>query len=161
MYLAGLHKIVLFLVVFTMSSCAFAKLSEDYVADIDPFTTDGCSASPEGTSNDKSAWLHCCVEHDISYWQGGSKARKLKADQRLKQCIADEGYEQVAKLYYYAVRAGGTPNLDTTWRWGYGWPYKIGYNELTSEQLRSVKRELKFVPEIAEDYIRNYQADIE
>ncbi len=138
------------------SSCAFAKLSDNYVTHIDPFTTDGCSVSPEGTPGDKSAWLHCCVEHDIAYWQGGSKSLKLKADRDLKSCIEDAGHKAIAKLYYYAVRAGGTPRLETSWRWGYGWPYKIGFNALTDEQLMSVQEELQFVPQIVEEYIRNY-----
>ena len=153
--------IILTLAVLISSSCAFAKLPADYVAHIDPFTTDGCSASPEGTSKDRAAWVHCCVEHDIAYWQGGSKARKLKADQKLRSCISKAGYNQIAKLYYYAVRAGGTPNLDTSWRWGYGWPYKIGYNELTSEQLQSVQQELEFVPQVVEEYLRNFEAEME
>lgn len=126
---------------------------------IDPFTTDGCSVSPEGTPSDKSAWLTCCVEHDIAYWQGGNKDQKLVADQELRTCIADKGFSAIAQLYYYAVRAGGGPGFDTSWRWGYGWPYKIGYNELTDEQYQSVQEELQFVPQVVEEYIRNYHPE--
>lgn len=151
-----LKKLAFLAILVLSSSCAFARLQTEYVSHIDPFTTDGCSVSPEGTPEHRGAWLHCCIEHDVSYWQGGSKAKKLKADQRLRSCIEDAGYDQIAKLYYYAVRAGGTPNLDTSWRWAYGWPYKIGYRELTKEQLQSVQEELEFVPQISEEYIRRY-----
>lgn len=149
------------LTIFVASSGAFARLSSDYTARINPFTTDGCSASPEGVPSDKTAWLHCCLEHDISYWQGGPRSLKLAADRKLRSCIAESGHPAIAQIYYYAVRAGGGPRFETSWRWGYGWPYKIGFDELTSEQLLSVEEELQLIPPIIEDYIRNYQADLE
>ncbi len=150
------RPIIALFLIFSASSCAFARLSSDYTARIDPFTTDGCSASPEGLPEDKTAWLHCCLEHDISYWQGGPRSLKLAADQQLRACIAESGYPAIANIYYYAVRAGGGPRFETSWRWGYGWPYKIGFNALTDEQIESVQEELQFVPQIIEDYIRNY-----
>lgn len=147
------------LAIFITSSCAFARLSSEYTARISPFTTDGCSASPEGVPSDKTAWLHCCLEHDISYWQGGPRSLKLAADRKLRSCIAESGHPTIAQIYYYAVRAGGGPRFETGWRWGYGWPYKIGFDELTSEQLLSVEEELQFAPSIIEEYIRNYPVD--
>ena len=31
-------------------------------------------------------------------------------------------YQTIAELMYRAVRLGGIPCTDETWRWGYGWP---------------------------------------
>src|SRR6185503_15141506 len=47
-----------------------------------PFTTDGCSLSPDGS------WQACCVEHDIDYWCGGSADDRRRAHATLRTCIA-------------------------------------------------------------------------
>ena len=39
---------------------------------LQPFTSDGCSAFPDGTMADNELWLACCEKHDLAYWQGGS-----------------------------------------------------------------------------------------
>ncbi len=46
------------------------------------FTPNGCSLSPDGS------WRHCCDEHDLAYFVGGSLRDKLRADLALAQCIA-------------------------------------------------------------------------
>lgn len=148
-------KFLLILTTLLISSCASATF-DDYVytAQIEPFTTDGCSVSPEGTPSDKSAWVHCCLEHDIDYWIGGSQAQRKKSDQDLQACIDKAGFSQVANLYYLAVRNAGTPWLNTPWRWGYGWPFKHGYRRLTTEQRKSVEQESQYIPEVFEEYLR-------
>lgn len=140
------------LLFFSFSTHAFDGYN--YTAEIEPFTTDGCSVSPEGTPSDKSAWLHCCINHDIAYWVGGSRAKRKAADRSLNACISQAGYPRIGTLYYLAVRNGGSPWLSTPWRWGYGWPYRQGYRQLTLEQKKSVDRESAFIPEIIEDYMR-------
>jgi len=82
-----------------------------------PFTTDGCSLSPDGS------WQTCCVDHDAVYWCGGSADERERADRALKTCVADTGGPTTAALYYYAVRAAGGAWMPLPWRWGYGWPW--------------------------------------
>ena len=82
-----------------------------------PFTTDGCTLSPDCT------WQSCCVEHDMVYWCGGSAEERLVADQRLRSCISDHGGPRISPIMYWFVRPGGHPWLPTYWRWGYGWPW--------------------------------------
>jgi hypothetical protein len=50
------------------------------------FTSDGFSMSPDDN------WGPCCMEHDISYWCGGTKQDRMDADYKMKQCITKMGY---------------------------------------------------------------------
>ena len=103
-----------------------------------PFTSDGCSAFPDGTFEQKELWLSCCTEHDIAYWKGGTYEQRLAADQELQQCVEKVGEPQIAALMMAGVRVGGTPYLPTSFRWGYGWPYPKWYGELTPAELKQV-----------------------
>lgn len=96
-------------------------------------------------------WEDCCVGHDRHYHDGGSDSgsasdsfdSRKQADLELTQCVVDTGmsradtlhelygmnetqtrmlYVGVAESMYRAVRLGGVPCTDLSWRWGYGWP---------------------------------------
>ena len=103
-----------------------------------PFTSDGCSAFPDGTFAQKKLWLNCCTIHDIAYWQGGTREQRLQADQALRVCVEEVGEPEIAALMLAGVRVGGTPYLPTKFRWGYGWPYPRGYKALTSAEKKQV-----------------------
>lgn len=95
------------------------------------FTSDGCSMSPDGVvALFSTAYVSCCVQHDVAYWQGGTKAEKLSADLTLKECIKSKSNSFVAAIYYRGVRMGGGPELPTAYHWGYGWEKKRGYRHL-------------------------------
>jgi hypothetical protein len=114
--------------------------------EIQPFTSDGCSAFPDGTFSQNELWLSCCTAHDYAYWQGGTYDERLIADQALEQCVAKVGQPEIAALMLAGVRVGGTPYLPTTFRWGYGWSYARWYQALTEEekiQIESQKDMLK------------------
>lgn len=106
---------------------------------IKDFTTDGCSMSPDGTLDQPLAFLDCCIEHDVSYWQGGSAWKRRKADREFKACLKEVAPKAVAKLYYKAVRVNGGPYSIAHYRWGYGWPIGMGYRSLNEEQLQSAQ----------------------
>jgi len=99
-----------------------------------PFTTDGCSGFPEGTRKHRNLWAHCCLNHDIAYWRGGTFSERLAADRALHSCVRKTGQPLIADLMIAAVRTGGTPYVPTRFRWGYGWPKIQGYRRLTDEQ---------------------------
>ena len=84
------------------------------------FTTDGCSAWPDGD------WVRCCVEHDFAYWCGGSAEQRQAADAEFRECLIGAGHDTLATWMYYGVRFGGHPWWPFPWRWGYGWdwPYR-------------------------------------
>lgn len=113
--------------------------------DIKPFTSDGCSAFPNGTIFQQELWLSCCTAHDLDYWQGGTYEERVESDQRLQACVEEVGEPAIAALMLAGVRVGGTPYLPTQFRWGYGWPYLRGYKALTTEEKRKVKAKLKTV----------------
>jgi hypothetical protein len=110
--------------------------------ELKPFTSDGCSSFPDGTMQQQSLWLSCCVKHDLSYWKGGTYQERLEADLSLEQCVADIGEPNVAKLMLAGVRVGGSPYWPTTYRWGYGWSYPRGYKALTTADKQKIRQRL-------------------
>ena len=107
-----------------------------------PFTSDGCSLFPDGTYPRQSLWMACCIRHDLAYWQGGSRDQRLAADQALEHCVSQLGEPEIAQLMLAGVRLGGSPFFPTPYRWGYGWPYRRGYEPLTDQEKRQVAQEV-------------------
>lgn len=107
--------------------------------ELKPFTSDGCSAFPDGTFRQRQLWLQCCIQHDRAYWVGGTYEERVKADEELKRCVAEVGEPEIAQMMLAGVRVGGTPYLPTTFRWGYGWPYPRGYTALTDGERGQVE----------------------
>ncbi|WP_239923486.1 FAD-binding oxidoreductase [Agaribacterium haliotis] len=103
-----------------------------------PFTSDGCSAFPDGTSEQEKLWLECCTAHDFAYWQGGSYLQRIEADVALQQCVSGLGEHSVALIMLAGVRIGGSPYFPTQFRWGYGWPYPRNYGPLTDDEQKQV-----------------------
>ena len=107
--------------------------------ELQPFTSDGCSAFPEGTPAQKQLWLKCCTVHDFAYWQGGTYAQRERADEALRACVEQVGEPEIALLMLAGVRVGGSPFLPTQFRWGYGWPYPRPYGALSEEEQNEVR----------------------
>lgn len=124
-------RFILALVIISLSVAVNAE-------NIKPFTSDGCSAFPDGTLKQKQLWLACCTAHDFSYWQGGTYKERLVADQELKQCVAEVGEPEIAKLMLVGVRVGGSPYFPTSFRWGYGWSYPRLYKALSPEEKAQI-----------------------
>src|SRR5262245_44797154 len=99
-----------------------------------PFTTDGCSAFPDGTTARPDAWRAPCIIHDIAYWRGGTSRERRAADRKLRQDITRLGFPRTAGWMYYGTRLGGGPWWPTPWRWGYGWPWGRGYRPLDERE---------------------------
>lgn len=125
---------------FIFLTCLTISLNAE---EIKPFTSDGCSAFPDGTFEQNDLWLKCCTEHDIAYWKGGTYQQRKLADESLKQCVANVGKPAIAQLMLAGVRVGGTPYLPFTFRWGYGWSYLRGYKALTEEEQNMVQLQLE------------------
>jgi hypothetical protein len=107
-------------------------------ADIKPFTSDGCSAFPDGTIKENELWLECCQDHDYTYWKGGTYQERLTADKKLRECVTAVGEPIIANLMLAGVRVGGTPFLPTRFRWGYGWPFLRGYKALSKSEITQI-----------------------
>lgn len=107
--------------------------------ELQAFRSDGCSAFPEGTLQQRKLWLKCCAVHDFAYWQGGTWEQREQADKALRNCVSQVGEKEIALLMLAGVRVGGSPYLPTEFRWGYGWPYPKPYAPLTAEELEKVR----------------------
>ena len=105
-----------------MSGC-MTPLPRNTLGPIFKQTTDGCTLSPDFN------FTSCCQAHDAAYWRGGSCEERRKADEALRSCIIEKGHPALASLYYMTVRMTGSPRMPTRWRWGFGWPYGMGYSE--------------------------------
>ncbi|AOS97383.1 hypothetical protein AUP74_01953 [Microbulbifer aggregans] len=106
---------------------------------LEAFSSDGCSAFPDGTLAQQELWLSCCTDHDYAYWKGGTFQERVEADEALRQCVASLGEPEIAVLMLAGVRVGGTPFLPTEFRWGYGWPFPRGYRALSEEESLQVE----------------------
>lgn len=128
-----MKKLVWIFAVLLLSALALRANAETNT--LHDFTSDGCSMSPDGVVVlFSTAYVPCCVNHDMAYWQGGTKAEKLAADLILKECIKSKSNSFVAEIYYRGVRMGGGPNLPTSYHWGYGWEKKRGYRHLSQKE---------------------------
>lgn len=135
----------------------FSALPElAFSANIKPFTTDGCSAFPNGTIAHQSLWVNCCIRHDLAYWKGGTYNERLDADRAMESCVSQVGETGIAKIMLAGVRVGGSPYFPTPYRWGYGWPYPRGYTTLSGDEKREIKSKL----EIFEIMIRNIYREL-
>src|SRR5690606_9265825 len=92
-----------------------------------PFTTDGCSLFLDGPPGQPNLWRHCCVAHDLAYWQGGNKADRQRADAAILACVSAVEHPGIAQHMHANVRWGGSPYWFSNYRWGYGWNYFDGF----------------------------------
>jgi hypothetical protein len=81
-----------------------------------------------GSSFPDTEWnLDCCVEHDIAYWCGGDAAEREAADAEFGRCVGENKNTFVGWVMETGVRLGGHPIFPTSYRWGYGHPYRMSY----------------------------------
>jgi len=121
--------------------------------ELKPFTTDGCSAFPDGDHKQNAKWIKCCIKHDFAYWKGGSYEQRELADYQLQQCVEAIGEKNISTLMHVGVRLGGSPFFPTGYRWGYGWPYMRGYEPLTPKEQKQVKQQLVVLRSLIDGFI--------
>lgn len=146
----------------TMSTTFFLLLlagASGMADELRDFTSDGCSAFPDGTPDDEELWHSCCVMHDLAYWKGGSSEEREAADYALKACVEEVGKPDVAELMLAGVRVGGTPWLPTQFRWAYGWPYLRGYKEIGEEESQQVAEKMQAALKLIEEQAAEQRKD--
>lgn len=121
-----------------------------------PFATDGCSMWIDGTIEQPNLWRHCCVAHDLDYWQGGSEAQRKKSDEDIQVCVKEAQGSQMADYIYTNVRWGGSPYWMNYYRWGYGWDYldgswPRGYKVPTPEEQMQIDQLLPAAHQLMRD----------
>ena len=135
-----IKKLTVFITIVTLLLITFLFAASYRTQTLKPFTSDGCSAFPDGTRKQKELWLTCCTAHDFAYWKGGSYNDRLIADKKLQACVAEVGRKKTAALMLAGVRVGGSPFWPTSFRWGYGWSYPRFYKPLSESELELVKK---------------------
>jgi hypothetical protein len=115
-----------YLIMFLLSELVLGQFNMSYATEdgrLHEFTTDGCSGGAPNriTLDKKYDWMKCCIAHDVEYWMGGTEQDKKKADDSLNACVGRNSNALVGEFYEAGVSIGGSPELPTTWRWGYGW----------------------------------------
>ncbi len=125
-------------------------------ADMRPFTTDGCTLSPDGTPRRPKLWRHCCVAHDLRLWGGGGKPAHVDADKKLKACVASVAGKRTAEIFFAGVRIGKlSPWKIPSMRWGNAWPGRAPYRQLSPLEIQLLidqLDDLAISPEIREAY---------
>lgn len=108
-----------------------------------PFQTDGCTMFMDGTPSKPGLWRHCCVEHDLRYWFGGSSSEMDATDQRLKECVQKVAGDNWAELIYKGVRAGHYSPIKNKFYWSWAWSVKRSSTPLTPAEADYVISELQ------------------
>lgn len=109
--------------------------------ELSEFQTDYCTYFPEGTMANPSLWKHCCYDHDLRYWFGGSQKDMDLSDERLRQCVSIKGGSFVANLMYYGIRAGHRSPVKNKYKWGWGFGDRE-IKPLTPSELKIINYEL-------------------
>lgn len=113
----------------------FFLVSFGALADVKPFATDYCTSYPEGTRQQPDLWKHCCVEHDLYFWAGGSLEERKETDLKLKECVEATGAHVQAQLIYTAVAMGThSPIRFKTKQWGHSFEGRERYLKLSSQE---------------------------
>ncbi|MBC7714355.1 MAG: hypothetical protein H7177_13505 [Rhizobacter sp.] len=126
---------------------------------LSPFETDGCTMFIDGPPGQPELWRHCCVEHDLRYWFGGSVEDMDKTDLRLKECVQKDAGVTWATLVYNGVRAGHHSPIKNKTQWGWAWIPKREKAPLTSIETAFVLASLKNINEPSvnmEEFLKFY-----
>ena len=124
--------------------------------ELKPFSSDGCTMFFDGTGSRPQAWKHCCFNHDLRYWFGGSKQNRVKTDQKLRSCVQESGHGHIARVMYLAIRVGRYSPVKNAQKWGWGWSTYLGYKELTRDQVNTAVSELDKL-ELPQDEITEFK----
>lgn len=134
---------------------------------LDAFETDYCTNYPEGTRAEPELWKHCCLIHDMYFWVGGSKDDRDVADLDLKSCIEATGAHKIAKLMYYAVRAGShSPVKYPKRKWNNGWNDGRKDRALSAQDIEIIEDEIKngyvfITPNIKDQFLNTLRSRLD
>ena len=154
--------VILFFLSASMLS-AFAKNERS----LKPFLTDYCTAYFEGTRERPGVWKHCCLEHDLYFWAGGSRSDRQETDLRLGKCVEATGEVEQGRLMYAAVALGGISPIKFRAKFfGNGWKQnRPRYTKLSSDETQIIIQEVertKWIPEsLRNSFTRQLQSRLD
>jgi len=125
-----------------------------------PFETDNCTFFAEGTIKQPDQWKHCCFEHDLRYWFGGSIPDRDFADENLKQCVKDVAGPFWSQLIYRGVKAGHQSPAQHRLHWAWGWTSPRDNHPLSSSEKEIIQHDLhqlRLNRAYVDDFISKYR----
>jgi hypothetical protein len=146
-----MNKIILLLFCLTFAPKTFAN-------QLQPFVTDYCTMFSNGTFEKPDLWKHCCLDHDIRYWYGGTEINMDQADLNLKSCVEKVAGTSWATLIYSGVRAGHYSPIKNVHKWSWGWETNRGDKELNANEKIYILEEIHQLPfgnDVIENFINN------
>lgn len=133
--------------------------SEPEFATLKEFETDGCTLFIEGPTSKPDLWAHCCFEHDLRYWFGGTEEDKKHSDRELKACVKEVAGNFWANIIYSGVRVGHLSPVKFKYVWSWGWEPKRDKSTLSDLEIDYVIKklfELDLDPQFREVFIQKY-----
>ena len=106
------------------------------------FVSNGCSGFRE------ARFFSCCFTHDLTFWAGGNRGDRRRADLALRQCLIDISHNKyVANLGYFLVVlwTGVGEVWDTGWARAWRGTGHGRYDSLSSGQKLVVAAQRKRV----------------
>lgn len=119
------------------------------------FETDYCTLFVNGTPKHPNLWKHCCFEHDLRYWFGGTLVDRNTADSYLKQCVYNVAGSFWANLIYDGVKIGHKSPVKNRHHWGWGWT-PLRENTPLNNSEKVIIRDNLFQLNLSEDYIEQF-----
>lgn len=126
---------------------------------LEDFVSDGCTLFINGPANHPDLWKHCCFEHDLVYWFGGTKLDKHLADLDLRSCVKKVAGNFWANLMYTGVKFNDYSPIKFKYVWGWGWNPKRPKDPFTESETRYIIEQLYTLnldPEYTEMFIQKY-----
>ena len=120
-----------------------------------PFFTDGCTDFVDGPPGQPNLWLHCCTEHDLRYWFGGTEKEMNFTDRRLKSCVQKVAGPIWSNMIYDGVRLGHLSPIKSKTHWGWGWTPARRNLPLTDLEVNYVELELRQLP-LRTEYLNHF-----
>jgi hypothetical protein len=139
-----IYLVALFTSIVLSSSSSLALAP---VPKLKPFISDGCTGFVDGTWDRPDLWKHCCFEHDLRYWFGGTERSLDSTDLELRSCVLDVAGESWANAIYRGVRLGHHSPVKSKFHWSWGWtPKRQKDSPLTADELIYIESELRKLP---------------
>lgn len=147
-----------FIFILSMLTSLSQSFATERASDLKSFSSDFCTMFPNGTLNRTDAWKHCCYDHDLRYWFGGTRGDELNADKILRSCVTKAAGSFYGSIMYYGVRSGHYSPVKNEHKWGWGWtPTRKLFSKLSIIEKEVINKNLNYL-NLEESYLRSFRA---
>jgi hypothetical protein len=147
------------LILFLLCTCCSIPTAFAAEKSLKAFESDGCTMFVDGPPHEPKKWAHCCFEHDLRYWFGGTVENQDFSDLQLKACVKEVAGSNWASIIYRGVRSGHHSPIKSKYKWSWGWsPSRLG-EPLSLEEKELIKARLQQMPldhQFRENFIARY-----